>query len=143
MNLIYKKTVTIIIYYNILARIQTQLFKYSSNISLSFYIICQFQKSFIKSDLISLFYQYNFHMLKLYHNIYKNIMELTVFARNSSSVRWTFSKGVTRTKSLHHGQSRTLKNFRTLRCMQRTANCSTCIFKFINDINSKTYIFTY
>lgn len=51
---------------------------------------------------------------------------LTVLARSSSSVRWTLSRGVTLTSNRHHGQSCTLRNLRTLRWIQRTANCSTC-----------------
>lgn len=41
---------------------------------------------------------------------------------NCSSVRWTFSNGVTRTRRRHHGQSRTCMNARTFRWIQRTAN---------------------
>lgn len=44
-------------------------------------------------------------------------------------MRWTFNKGITLTRSRHHGQSRTAMNFRTFFWMHRIAVSCTCKYE--------------
>lgn len=58
----------------------------------------------------------------IFSSLARSIRSSSLAVFSCSSVRWTLSRGVTRTRRRHHGQSRTARNAFTLRWMQRTAS---------------------